>query len=213
MISVILLMAGSGRRMNIEDNKVFLPLGEKRVFEHALQMFLNFGFEVICVIRPEDRQFLSDYYAQVKIVYGGKTRQESVYHGLKEATQDFVLIHDAARPFVSKEMIESCIHVFHENQACMVGTSCKDSLYLKSPLQVVHREEIVLAQTPQGGCTKVLLNCHQMAMKEDKTFTDDISLLLKYSDTNVKIIEKEEANFKITTKLDYIVAKEWVKNV
>ena len=213
MISVILLMAGSGRRMNIEDNKVFLPLGEKRVFEHALQMFLNFGFEVICVIRPEDRQFLSDYYAQVKIVYGGKTRQESVYHGLKEATQDFVLIHDAARPFVSKEMIESCIHVFHENQACMVGTSCKDSLYLKSPLQVVHREEIVLAQTPQGGCTKVLLNCHQMAMKEDKTFTDDISLLLQYSDTTVKIIENEEANFKITTKLDYIVAKKKKKNV
>ena len=46
MISVILLMAGSGRRMNIEDNKVFLPLGEKRVFEHALQMFLALKLSV-----------------------------------------------------------------------------------------------------------------------------------------------------------------------
>ena len=58
MISVILLMAGSGSRMKIQDNKVFLPLENKMIFQYSLDLFLKLNCEVICVIRPEDEDKL-----------------------------------------------------------------------------------------------------------------------------------------------------------
>lgn len=213
MVSAILMMAGSASRMHIKENKVFLPLGEKRVFEYALNLFLSYSFEVICVIRKEDRKQLEKYESKVKIVYGGLTRQESVYNGLKEATEPYVLIHDAARPFVSKKTIDTCLKSLKENKACLVVAPCKDSLYQKTPLKSITRSEIVLAQTPQGGKTKDFLEVHQKALSENFQATDDISLLLKYKDQMVELIESDDMNFKITTQLDYITAKEWIKHV
>ena len=213
MISAILMMAGSASRMHIKENKVFLPLGEKAVFQYALDLFLSYCFEVVCVIRKEDRTQLSEYEGKVKIVYGGKTRQESVYNGLKEVTNPFVLIHDAARPFVSKTTIENCIESLKKNKACLVVAPCKDSVYQKTPLKTIARAELVLAQTPQGGKTRDLLEVHQKALEEGFQATDDISLLLKYKDQMVELIESDDINFKITTQLDYITAKEWIKHV
>ena len=114
MISVILLMAGSGTRMKIQDNKVFLPLNEKMIFQYSLDLFLKLNCEVICVIRPEDEEKLSQYYSKVKIVYGGQTRQMSVYNGLKIARYESVLIHDAARPFISEDIIQECIYTLKQ---------------------------------------------------------------------------------------------------
>ena len=213
MVSVVLMMAGSASRMHIKENKVFLSLGDKKVFEHALDLFLSYSFEVICVIRKEDREYLKKYESKVKIVYGGKTRQESVYNGLKEATEPYVLIHDAARPFISKRTVDACLRSLRENKACLVVAPCKDSLYQKTPLKTITRSEIVLAQTPQGGKTKEFLEVHQKALLENFQATDDISLLLKYKDQMVELIESDDVNFKITTQLDYITAKEWIKYV
>ncbi|MCM1131539.1 MAG: 2-C-methyl-D-erythritol 4-phosphate cytidylyltransferase [Roseburia sp.] len=213
MVSVVLMMAGNASRMHIKENKVFLPLGEKKVFEYALELFLSYSFEVICVIRKEDRQHLKNYESKVKIVYGGVTRQESVYNGLQEATEPYVLIHDAARPFISKRTVDACLKSLRENKACLVVVPCKDSLYQKTPLKTIERSKIVLAQTPQGGRTKDFLDVHQKALSENFQSTDDISLLLKYKDQMVELIESDNANFKITTQLDYITAKEWIKHV
>ena len=88
MFSVILMMAGNASRMQMKENKVYLPLGNQMVFEYALKLFLSYDFEIICVIRKEDRIHLKNYEGKVKIVYGGLTRQESVYNGLKEASKD-----------------------------------------------------------------------------------------------------------------------------
>lgn len=212
MISVILMMAGNASRMHMKDNKVFLPLGDKAVYEYSLELFLSYSFEVICVIRKEDRHQLKKFESKVKIVYGGSTRQESVYNGLKEATQPLVLIHDAARPFISEATIYACIKSLKENKACLVVGPCTDSIYQKNPLKTIERSEVVFAQTPQGGKTKDLIEAHQMAREEGVLATDDISLLLKYKDQMVELIESDGINFKITTQLDYIAAKEWIKN-
>ncbi len=212
MISVVLLMAGSATRMKRKENKVYLPLKEKMVYEYALQKFLDLGTEVICVIRKEDRDYLKPYFTQVKIVLGGTTRQESVYKGVKEASGEFVLIHDAARPFVSKDMILHCIDSMKKGNCCLVVAPSKDTVYQKNPLRNLKREELVLAQTPQGGRKTVLLKCHEQAIKDRYFGTDDISLVLKYSDTPIQLIEGSDLNFKITTQMDYIIAKELVKN-
>ncbi len=210
MITAIVMMAGNATRMHIEENKVFLPLGDKLVFQYSLDLFLSYSFEVICVVRKEDRHRLRDYEGKVKIVYGGKTRQESVFHGLKEATGDYTLIHDAARPFVTKRVVDCCIEAFKNQNACLVVSACKDSIYQRIPLKALQRDELVLAQTPQGGKTKDLLEVHQKAIEEGLQKTDDISLLLNYKDTIIKMIENDDSNFKITTQLDYITAKELI---
>ena len=71
---------------------------------------------------------------------------------------------------------------------------------------------MVLAQTPQGAKTKVMLECHQKAKAEGYVGTDDISLFIRYSKKMVKIIAGNDKNFKITTQLDYIIAKELMKD-
>lgn len=213
MISVILMMAGNASRMNINTNKVYLPLADKLVFEYSLNLFLSYNFEIICVIRKEDRKYLEKYEDKVKIVYGGKTRQESVCNGLIEATNKYSLVHDAARPFINKTIIDKCINALKNDKAFMVVSPLKDSIYLKKPLKNINRDELISAQTPQGGLTKLLLDTHKKAIIDDFFVTDDISLVLKYSNQTVELIEGNDTNFKITTQLDYITAKEYIKNV
>ena len=203
MLSVVLVMAGSATRMKNNENKVFLPLKDKMVFQYSLDLFLSLGYEVVCVIKPEDENKLSKY-SQVKITYGGKTRQESVYNGLRLVTNDKVLIHDAARPFITKDIIIKCDNELKMNDAVLVGIPMKDSIYSNNPLKSLKRDDFISAQTPQGGKTKTLLECHLKAIEEKQNFTDDISLILNYSNDMVKIIEGIDTNFKITTQLDYI---------
>lgn len=212
MVSAILMMAGSGTRMGINQNKVYLQLSNMMIFEHSIKLFQKFGFEIICVIREEDEYKLEKYKGKVKIVYGGKTRQESVYNGLEAADGEFVIIHDAARPLVTERIINDCLDSFTENKAFLVAVPSKDSIYQIKPLSTIKRDSIVLAQTPQGGKKSDLLECHRKAIEDGFVATDDVSLLLQYSNQLVKIIDGDEKNFKITTQLDYILAKELVKN-
>ena len=212
MISVILMMAGSSSRMNANENKLFLDLGTKKVYQHSLDKFLEYGLEVICVTKEENIKYLSDYTNKVKIVIGGNTRQESVYNGLCASTKDYVLIHDAARPFVSKKIIEDCLNAINENKNFLVAAPSKDSIYLKTPITALNRDNICLAQTPQGGLKSDFLTAHVRAVEDALVATDDISLVLKYIDKEVKIITGEDINFKLTTSLDYILAKELIKN-
>ena len=211
MISVILMMAGSSSRMNSNENKLFLPLGDKLVFEYSLNMFLSNGLDVICVTKSEYVKYLEKYKNQVKIVIGGNTRQQSVYNGLKACQNDYVIIHDAARPFITKTIVDQCIEAINENKCFLVAKTSKDSVYLKQPFEAVNRDNIILAQTPQGGSKSALLDAHIKAENEGFIATDDISLLTKYSNEVIKIIDGDEKNFKITTQLDYIIAKELVK--
>ena len=212
MVSVILMMAGSSSRMNSNENKLFLELGDKKVFQHSLDKFLEFGLEVICVIKEENIKYLVDYLDKVKVVIGGNTRQESVYNGLCACNNDYVIIHDAARPFISKNIIEDCLNAINQDKNFLVAAPSKDSIYLKTPLQTLNRDNICLAQTPQGGIKTDFLTAHLKAVEEGISATDDISLVLKYIDKEVMLITGEDINFKLTTSLDYILAKELIKN-
>lgn len=212
MVSVILMMAGSSSRMNANENKLFLELGDKKVFQHSLDKFLEFGLEVICVIKEENIKYLGDYLDKVKVVIGGNTRQESVYNGLCACNNDYVLIHDAARPFISKNIIEDCLNAINQDKNFLVAAPSKDSIYLKTPLQTLNRDNVCLAQTPQGGLKTDFLTAHLKAVEEGISATDDISLVLKYIDKEVMLITGEDINFKLTTSLDYILAKELIKS-
>lgn len=209
MISVILLMAGVGSRMNINQNKILLNLANKPVFMHSYDKFKKFGLEIICVINPNDELEIKKYLDEdAIIVYGGSTRQESVYNGLLKCSCDYVLIHDAARPLISEKLIEELIKTSKLGLPILTYFKCKNTVKeISNGLKTLNRDNIIFAATPQCGMLDDFMYCHRKAIEDNFISTDDISLIEKYLNKEIKLIESNEENFKITTKLDYDLAK------
>lgn len=112
MIKAILLMGGSGERFVSEPPKQFLNLSGKKIYLHTLETFLSFpNFEeILLVVHPDHLEEVEKevLYPRVRLITGGRTRQDSSYRGLiacgPETTH--VVIHDAVRPFVSQKIIQ-----------------------------------------------------------------------------------------------------------
>ena len=211
MVSVILLMAGKGTRMKENINKVLLPLGDKMIFQYPLSLFVKLDFEVICVISKDDEEIVrKNIPSQVKLVYGGNTRQESVYNGLMECTGDYVLIHDAARAFISLATINEIIENKNNNEAILTYLNVKDTIKIKNGeiVSTLPRESLIAATTPQCASKELFLEVYNLAKKDNFIATDDISLIEKYRpDVRINYILANEENFKITTPLDLKLAK------
>lgn len=211
MISVILLMAGKGRRMNYKENKILMEIDNKPLFMYPLNTFFSLGVEVICVISKNDEDKIVPLLPKgVKYAYGGEERGDSVYNGLKVSTGDYVLIHDAARALISKECINKIINNIDNNKAILTYLAVKDTIKEKKEdkLITLNREALVAAATPQCASREILLNAYEKAKSDNLHFTDDIALIEKYY-PNIKIdlIEANPEDFKITTQLDYQLAK------
>lgn len=211
MISVILLMAGKGRRMNYKENKILMEIDNKPLFMYPLNTFFSLGVEVICVISKDDEDKIVPLLPKgVKYTYGGVERGDSVYNGLKLSTGDYVLIHDAARALISKECINKIISNIDNNKAILTYLSVKDTIKEKKDdkLITLNREALVAAATPQCASREILLNAYEKAKSDNLHFTDDIALIEKYY-PNIKIdlIEANPEDFKITNQLDYQLAK------
>lgn len=210
MFSVVLVMAGLGTRMQAEKNKALLMLGKKPIFMYALETFLSLDSEVILVINPIDEAEIKPYIpSNVKLAYGGRTRQESVYNGLLLATCDYVMIHDAARAFISTGVIFKALHLLNGDNAVFVGKYVTDTIRQKREGRYVTipRETLVHAETPQCATTNLLIEVHRRAKNDEFETTDDIALIEKYSDVVIEMIEGNFENFKITSPFDMIAAK------
>ena len=143
-----------------------------------------------------------------KSVIGGKTRQESSFKGLKNIDKEFgrkknqkVIIHDAARPFVSKKLIKLCIKNLDNYHAVCPVIKSDDTLKKlakKNQLISEDRDKIVSVQTPQGFQLKEIISLHKESKEK---FTDDISLALEKK-IKIKLISGSKANFKITNTDD-----------
>lgn len=209
--SVVLLMAGKGQRMKCQGNKVLLHAGEKRLFEFPLQLFLKKGFEVVCVIAKKDEELIKDILPEnVKVAFGGATRQESVRNGLALCTGDYVLIHDAARAFLSEDIVDRIVSKADMKQAIMIFQNVKDTVYLKEngETKPLPRYNLLSAATPQCAALAVMKDVHAKALAEEFETTDDIALVQKYCPKmKVNYILGNDENFKITTPLDYELAK------
>ena len=137
MNGVVIVAAGTGSRMNMGINKQFIKLEGKEIIAYTIEKFYNnSNIEDIVVVVKEDeseffkKEILDKYnFKNVKIAYGGKERQDSVYNGLKLLDEkcDVVLIHDGARPFVSDKIIDKSIEEAKEHKAIVVGVPVKDT--------------------------------------------------------------------------------------
>jgi 2-C-methyl-D-erythritol 4-phosphate cytidylyltransferase len=215
MFSAVIVAAGSAKRTGLGFNKIFYKIKDKFLIEYSVDKFVNdpdFA-EIILVVTKEDLKELRTIFSSSKIKYviGGSTRQKSVFNGLSLVKEDFVLIHDSARPNISSEDINKIKDALKENDAAILFTPVKDSIikYKTGVLErYLERTEIGLVQTPQGFKSALIKKAHSMAIKSKMVYTDDASLFSQELNQLVQLVEGNELNFKATTKHDLLLLEE-----
>ena len=217
-ITAIIVAAGSGTRMGGQINKVFLPLGDGSVITKTVEAISECVqiSDIVVVTRSCDvlecMELLKDCKKRVRIIVGGKTRQESVYKGLLEAVDsDIVVIHDGARALILPQTVQRTIMDAKTFGAAAVGVMCKDTLksvdadgFIEKTLD---REKTYLIQTPQIFYREDIVKAHQMAIQEEFSATDDCALYEKYIG-RIKVTDGSYDNIKLTTPDDMVIAED-----
>lgn len=220
MITAILLLGGSGSRLSSSLPKQFILVKNKPLFVHALSAFKD--VDNIILVTKEEYLHLTECYVKQynltkvrEIIVGGKNRQQSVYNGLQSKflnDDDIVLIHDAARCNIKREIVQDNINMLQEGKYENVLTACKEvnTVYQnkESGLSLLNREEIVCAQTPQSFFVKNIRKLHEKY--KDQTFSDDISLAVT-DGQKIGLVISSDSNFKVTTDMDLRLFEE-IKN-
>lgn len=209
--SVVIVAGGKGLRAGGEIPKQFQLIGGKPMLMHTVEAFYNFDYRMrIVVVLPEEFRDLwdelcekHDFRIAHTIVNGGETRFHSVKNGLSEILEDEIVgIHDAARPFVSKEVIGRCyreafdfrcgiIPVIEEKNSVRVLTGYESKAFDRSRIRIV--------QTPQVFPAYLLKNAYEVPYREE--FTDDASVA-ENDGIQIKLTQGDEKNIKITTPFD-----------
>lgn len=212
--------AGVGRRMGSDRNKLLLKLlGKPLLVWTLLAAETAQSIDWIGIIGqegdfPDLKEMITDLQLKtpIKLIIGGKTRQESVYNGLQALPPSAfrVLIHDGARCLVTAELFDRCSAALMECQGFIAAIPVKDTikivdrnLYIKD---TPDRSNLWAAQTPQGFEVQLLKDCHNKGRKLGWKVTDDAALLEKCQ-IPVKIVEGEETNLKVTTPGDLAIAE------
>ena len=221
MNSVVIVSAGRGSRMKADINKQFLKLKGKEVIAHTIDKFYNNKNidEIVVVVKEDEADFfrrniIDKYgYKNIKIAFGGKERQDSVFNGLKAVNErcDIVLIHDGARPFVTDEIIKNSIECAKKNKCVIVGVPVKETIKIINKDNEVcdtpNRSTLWSIQTPQVFEYLSIIKAHKIAKEKSYYGTDD-SMLMEYLGYNVKVIEGSYNNIKITTPEDLKIGEE-----
>jgi len=212
--AAIITAAGSGSRMEISTNKVLLPFSGGTVVEAAVLPFTNSDKfqKIIITYSKEDKKALEealrDLAVPLQFIEGGSTRQESVFLGLKALETDSpatVLIHDAARPWLTEELVSSVLE-----QAESSGSSVPVVPSVNAMKEIdgnglilrhLKRVQTVSAQTPQGFSYKKILASHTKAREEKFNAIDDTEIWDRY-ESPVHSVPGDPANKKITYKGD-----------
>jgi len=234
-VKAIVPAAGLGRRFGPGANKPFEILDGKPLIVWSLETLGSVEEieEIIPVLREADREKALEIFEQYelskikKIAPGGKERQDSVYNGLKliEGQDCIVLIHDGARPFIQKNLIEKAIRellIAHSPpvtkggkgrlkgyDGVILGVPVKDTIkeaegeIIKKTLK---RDSLWAIQTPQVFHYRTIFSAYEKATKEGFYPTDDAALVEKYGG-KIRVIMGSYRNIKITTPEDLIAAE------
>lgn len=212
----IIPAGGTGKRLQSHVAKQFIRLNGVPVLVHALKPFEQSNLiDEIIVALPSDeivwmRAELTEKYGISKItsvVPGGKERQDSVKNCLDALpeTCDWVVVHDAARPLVTAELIEKVLNAARKVGAATCGRPLKDTLkevgHMSCVSKTVPRDHLWLTQTPQAFRRDILESAYRKAYAENFYGTDEASLVERLGQ-DVTMVEGSEENIKITTQED-----------
>ena len=218
-VSVIVVAAGSGQRLGASAPKAFVKLGGRTLLAHALGIIARFGLadEVVVTVPPgmeaaareeADRVGL---VIPIKIIAGGAERQDSVRIalGFTSAAAELVVIHDAARPFATVGMFQSCLDGAASVGAAIVAIPLADTLKRVDHHQIketVPRANLWQAQTPQAFRRDLIIRAHEWAVQNQVVATDDADLVER-SGGAVTVVIGSPLNLKITKAEDLSLAE------
>jgi 2-C-methyl-D-erythritol 4-phosphate cytidylyltransferase len=217
----IILAGGAGKRMGASTNKQFLLLDNKPIIVHTLQIFEECRpvDGVYLVVNQKDLPVIQEEILEtyrfnkvMKLVIGGRLRQDSVRNGLEaiESPCDIVIIHDGARPFISPAFIEKGIFLMEMFDAIIPALPVKDTIKVISKegfvQKTLERDSLWHVQTPQTFKHDLIVKAYREGMAKKLCGYDDATFL-EFIGKKVKVIEGSPYNIKITTPEDLIIAK------
>ncbi|MCS3726005.1 bifunctional 2-C-methyl-D-erythritol 4-phosphate cytidylyltransferase/2-C-methyl-D-erythritol 2,4-cyclodiphosphate synthase [Bradyrhizobium betae] len=214
--AVVLVAAGRGLRAGAGGPKQYRTIGGVPVIYRAMEAFSRHAdvFAVQPVLNPDDSAMFTAAVAGLKHeapTDGGATRQASVLAGLEALVPhkpDIVLIHDAARPFVSEGLISRAIEAASRTGAAIPAVAVTDTIKVTGENGNVEdtpdRARLRIAQTPQSFRFDVILEAHRRAAKDGRSdFTDDAAIA-EWAGLTVATFEGDVANMKLTTPEDFV---------
>ncbi|UMZ75369.1 2-C-methyl-D-erythritol 4-phosphate cytidylyltransferase [Natranaerofaba carboxydovora] len=229
-VSCIIPAAGQGKRMGTKVNKQYLNLLGKPVLTHTWRAFTRLSFikEIILVVNKDEKPVCYDEVIKpyndeinnnkdiiIKAIEGGKSRQQSVYNGIKEASSEcsYIMIHDGARPLVTADLIEKVIAEAYIHFAALAAVPVKDTVKVSYEndtgvfvKETPPRETLWSAQTPQAFEKSLIEKAHEKAVKKDYTGFDDCSLVERIG-VSPRVVKSSYENIKLTTIEDVELAE------
>jgi len=215
---VVIAAGGSGTRFGTDVPKQFVDALGIPVIAHTISRFQSCKQidRIVVVTHKDYLVFCSDVVKEFNlskvssIIEGGATRQISVFKGIKAIDTDYVLIHDAARPIVSEELITKCCQEVLTFGCCAVGVRATDTMKISDDGEFItstpERSKLWHVQTPQCFEREFILKCHKNAAFENFEATDDCMLAERYG-AKIKLVEGRRTNIKITDYQDLAIAE------
>ncbi len=218
-VGVVIVAGGSGSRAGGTELKQFRWVAGKPALLHSLQTFMARPdvVSVVCVLPIEYAADPPPWIFQcdidrLMISTGGKTRTESVRNGLEDLPDEasVVLVHDAARPFVTNATIDRVVASVREGNCAIAALPVVDTLKEVGDdariARTVERERLWRAQTPQGFPRSVIVQVHRDARAQHIGATDDAGLCERLG-IPVAVVRGSERAMKITDELDFARAE------
>ena len=211
---VVIPAAGSGSRMQNTVPKQYLKVLGKTLIEHTISVFLNSkDIHQVTICLPESDSAFQELgvakSSKVTVVQGGSSRAHSVFNGLQvidAADDDWVLVHDAARPCFNDELLTKLLTEMADDEVGgIMAIPAKDTLKLAGPDNrintTVDRSTIWHAQTPQMFRFHLLKESLGLALQQSAQITDEASAL-EWAGYQPKLVEGDARNLKVTTPED-----------
>ena len=215
--SAILLAGGMGTRMKSATPKQFLAIDKRPLAIHSFEIFLQMPEidEIIVVCLPDFRDiFTSISSKHVLFALPGLRRQDSVFNGFQLSTHNLICIHDAARPFIDKDLVLRVLVAGSQYGAATAALPIKftikesdsDNFVTNTP----DRNIIWEIQTPQVIHRDILEKGFTHAIENNLTVNDDVSLA-ELIGMPVKLISGSHSNLKVTVPTDLLIAQQLLK--
>lgn len=221
-VSAIVPAGGKGRRMGQSQNKQYLELKGVPILAHTWRVLarLTYVKEIILVVADGEQDycrrkvvdpFKDGTKIEIKIVVGGAERQDSVYQGLKASNEKLplVMIHDGARPLVTKSIIDKTYKEAIYSGAAVCGVPVKDTIKIVRNNKVIktpERDKLWAVHTPQIFTRELINQAYNEAVRDGFMGTDDSSLVERLN-TKPVMVKSSYNNFKITTPEDMTLAE------
>lgn len=212
--SLIITAGGTSSRYG-NTNKLLEKINDKTVIEETVTKFIDFDEidEIIISANVSIIPILQEMFnnSKIKIIEGGNTRQKSVYNALQVVKNEYVLIHDGARPLIRKDTIAYVLEAVVDKNAVTVMTKTTDTIKEVDTdgriIRTIDRSKLYNTQTPQAFRTDIIKQAHEKL--KDGNFTDDCSMLEELN-IPVYIVNGSYTNIKITIKSDLDFAKLYI---